>query len=56
MAQDYHIEKWRSNQKNEIHYFLKNQKEVYIFGFNPKFISPAKLKKILAIIKLDKLK
>lgn len=55
MTKNYHIEKWRSNQKNEIHYFLKNKKEVYIFGYNPKFIPQAKLKLILKIIGLDTL-
>lgn len=48
----YHIEKWKSNNKNEIHYFKRDKVETYIFGYNPKFISKDKMKQILKIINL----
>lgn len=51
----YHIEKWKSNQKNEIHYFKRDKQETYIFGYNPKFVSKEKLKKILKIINMKDL-
>lgn len=45
------IEKWTSNAKSrEDHYFIDGSKNEYLFGYNPKYVNKAKLKKILAII------
>ena len=48
---DLNIEVWKSNTAlEERHYFLADERNTYLFGYNPKIISEKKAKKILEII------
>ncbi len=45
------IEKWKSNKGNrEDHYFVDKESKIYLFGYNPKYISRKQIKEIEKII------
>ena len=47
------IERWKSDKGNrEDHYFAGAKGQIYLFGYNPKYVSPQQLKKILKILKI----
>lgn len=46
------LEKWKSNINREDHYYIQLGREHYLCGFNPRFFSKKKIKKILKMIKL----
>lgn len=46
------MEEWRSkDNKEEIHFFKKGDRNTYLFGYNPKYVDPAKAKRLLKSIK-----
>lgn len=46
-------ERWKSSDnKEEIHFYIKGEQEQYGCGFNPKFFSKADIKRIVKMIKV----
>lgn len=53
MKKKIYIQKWKSNKKDrEDHYFLKDGKMTYIFGYNPAYVTPEQFKKIRKILEI----
>ena len=47
------IESWKSNRGNrEDHYFVRDGKVHYVFGYNPKYVTKEQIAKIRKILKV----
>jgi hypothetical protein len=47
----YRIEVWKSDHnQEERHYFLSNEANTYLFGFNPLLVSEAKANQIIELM------
>jgi hypothetical protein len=47
----YRIEVWKSDQQQEErHYFLSNEANTYLFGYNPLLVSEAKANQIIELM------
>lgn len=41
------VEEWTCGDKTEVHFFQDNEVNAYVFGYNPKLLSPDQVKSIL---------